>query len=92
MTLEQMLKWKHGSFEDYKNLINEQEKHLKHIRKLNIEIEKAEDARSCFNCDNPDEIEKWMQYDNKIYFLLNEKKCIDIQIKENNQRLEREFH
>ena len=41
MTLEQILKWKQGSFEEYENIINEQERLLKNIKKLNIEIEKA---------------------------------------------------
>ena len=48
MTLEQILKWKYGSFENYENIINEQEKLLNKVKKLNFKIEKAEDARSCF--------------------------------------------
>lgn len=92
MTLEQLLKYKHGSFEDYGNIISEQEKLLKKVRKLNLEIEKAEDARSCFNYDNVNEREKWEQHDNKVKTLLREKERIGLHVKENNERLEREFY
>ena len=92
MTLEQMLKWKQGSFEDYENIINEQEQLLKKMRKLNLEIEKAEDARSVFNYHDPNETEKWLKRDNNIKSLLREKERIELSIKENNQRLEKEFY
>lgn len=92
MTLEQILKWKQGSFEEYENIINEQERLLKNIKKLNIEIEKAEDARSVFNYYNPAETEKWLEHDNKVKSLLREKERIGLFIKENNQRLEKEFY
>lgn len=92
MTLEQILKWKHGSFEDYENIINEQERLLKNVKKLNLEIEKAEDARSVFNYYNLDETEKWTEHDNKVKSLVREKERIALFIKENNERLEREFY
>ena len=92
MTIEQILKWKQGSFADYENIINEQERLLKKIRKLNLEIEKAEDARSVFNYYNPNETEKWLEHDNKVKSLLREKERIGLFIKGNNQRLEREFY
>ena len=92
MTLEQMLKWKRGLFEDYENMINEQERHLKNIKKLNLEIEKAEDARSVFNYYNPNETEKWLEHDNKIKLLIREKEQISLIIKRNNERLEKEFY
>jgi len=92
MTLEQMLKFKQGSFEDYENIINEQERLLKNIKKLNLEIEKAEDARSVFNYYNPNETEKWLEHDNKVKSLLREKERIGLIVKENNQRLEKEFY
>lgn len=92
MTIEQILKWKQGSFVDYENIINEQERLLKKIRKLNLEIEKAEDARSVFNYYNPNETKKWLEHDNKVKSLLREKERIGLFIKGNNQRLEREFY
>lgn len=92
MKLEHILKWKHGSFEDYENIINEQEKLLKQIKKLNLEIEKTEDARSCFDYKNSNEIEKWTQYNNEIKQLLKEKERIGLRIKQNNERISREFY
>lgn len=92
MTLEQMLRWKQGSFTEYENIINEQERLLKNVKKLNLEIEKAEDARSVFNYYNPAETEKWLDHNNRVKLLLREKERIGMLIKENNQRLEREFY
>ena len=92
MTLEQILKWKYGSFENYENIINEQEKLLNKVKKLNFKIEKAEDARSCFNYDNLNEFEKWKQHNDEVNSLIREKERLGIKIKENNERLQKEFY
>lgn len=92
MTLEQILKWKHGSFENYENIINEQEKLLNKVKKLNFKIEKAEDARSCFNDDDANEFKKWKQYNDEVNTLLREKERLGIKIKENNEKLQEEFY
>ena len=92
MTLEQILKWKYGSFENYENIINEQEKLLNRVKKLNFKIEKAEDARSCFNYDNSNEFEKWKQHNDEVNSLIREKERLGIKIKENNERLQKEFY
>lgn len=92
MTLEQALKWKCGSFSDYENILNEQEKMLKRVRKLNLEIEKTEDAKSCFDYNDLNSRDKWIQYDNKLKRLSKEKELIRLCIKENDERIAREFY
>ena len=92
MTLEQLLKWKKGSFEEYSNIINEQDKFLKKLKILNSDIEIAEDAMSCFNPNIEIEREKYEVYNNVLKGLIKRKEKLDLQVKENNQRLEKEFY
>ena len=92
MTLEQIFKWKRGSFEDYMIVVDKQEKLLKKIRKLNNDIEKAEDARSCFNPDNSDEFQKFKQHDNNVNMLLEKRKQISLRMKKINEQLKYEFY
>lgn len=92
MILEQMLKWKRGSFEEYTTILNEQERLFKKIKRLNFDIEVAEDAKSCFNSDIETEREKYEVYDNVLKGLIKRKEKLEVQVKENNERLEREFY
>ena len=92
MTLEQILKWKHGSFEEYTSILNEQERLFKKIKKLNFDIEVAEDAKSCFNLNIEAEREKYEVYDNVLKGLIKRKEKLELQVKENNERLEKEFY
>lgn len=92
MTLEQMLKWKRGSFEEYTKILNEQERLLKKIKRLNFDIEVAEDAKSCFNVNVETEREKYKVYDNLLKGLIKRKEKFDLQIKENNEKLKKNFY
>ena len=92
MTLEQMLKWKHGSFEEFENLIKLQEKLLKKIKKINDDIEWALSAMDCFTESTNEPCEKYKMFENKYNTLKREKEKLGLQIKENNERLEKEFY
>ena len=91
MTLEQMLKWKNGSFEEFEKLIRSQERLLKQIKKINEDIEWAGDAIKCFNSYDKT-CEKYKMFEDKYNKLVCEKEKLSLLVKENNIRLEKEFY
>lgn len=92
MTLEQTLKWKHGSIVEYEKVLKEQEIMLKRIKKINDDIEWTLCAMNCFNQSNNELSETYKIFKNKYHNLIREKEKLGILIKENNERLEKEFY
>ena len=45
-----------------------------------------------FNYDNSNEFEKWKQHNDEVNSLIREKERLGIKIKENNERLQKEFY
>lgn len=92
MTLEQTMMWKHGSFTDYEKLIKKQEKLYKKIQKINDDIDWENDILELFNPFDEDERLKWENHNNKINNLYDIREKLLERIKENNERLQKEFY
>lgn len=92
MTFEQMLKWKRGPLEEYEKLLKEQEHIFKKIRKINEDIEWIITALDCFTQLNDKDSERYKEFESKYNILVSKKLELSIKVKENNERLEREFY
>lgn len=92
MTLEQMLKWKRGSFEEYEKLIKSQDKLNKRLRKINEDLCWEEDALEILNKYDSVDYPRWQYHNDNMEKLMKKKKDILEQINTNNHRLINEFY
>lgn len=92
MTLEQMLKWKHGNIDEYERILKEQEKLRKKLYKVCSDIDYENDVLELFDAQSDEDKDRWNTHYDKLTDLRAIKEKLLIKFKENNERLEREFY